>query len=251
MELQLIRHATVRLSYAGQTILVDPYFAPKHNREPLVGKSRNPMTDLPMSIDKILDGVDVVIISHLHFDHFDDVAQDKVPKSLKIICQPTDEEKIRSFGFTDVTPLPESMLWNGIKISRTVGQHGTGEWLKRMGAVMGFVLQADDEPSLYWSGDTILVDVIEETLSTFQPQVIVTHSSGSEFEDNAPIVMTAEHTIQICKLSPMAKVIATHMDTIDHGTVSRETLREKADSANVPYTQLLIPQDGETLTLSL
>ncbi|MGB7340861.1 MAG: MBL fold metallo-hydrolase [Phototrophicaceae bacterium] len=249
MDLQLVRHATLRLNYHGHQILIDPYFAPRHNRAPLVGKSKNPMTDLPMTIDDIINGTELVIVSHLHFDHFDPVAQEALPKNLKIICQPGDEAKIEDFGFTDVIPLTNEMTWNGIKLSRTVGQHGTGDWLERMGSVMGFVLQAPSEPRLYWSGDTIWIDDIAETLERYQPNVIVTHSSGSEFEDNQPIVMNAEHTIRVCQQMPESKVIATHMETIDHGTVSREGLRDAADAANIPLTQLLIPRDGETITL--
>lgn len=249
MQLHLIRHATLKLNYNGHCILVDPYFAPKHNREPLVGKSRNPMTDLPMPIDEILEGVELVVISHLHFDHFDAVAQEALPKDIKIICQTGDETKIAGFGFTDVTPLTRSLHWQGIDISATEGQHGTGDWLERMGSVMGFVLQASAEPTLYWAGDTIWIDAIAETIERYQPELVITHSSGSQFEDNAPIVMTAEHTMRVCEMMPTGKVIATHMDTIDHGSVSREDLRANANQANIPQAQLLIPQDNELLTL--
>ena len=44
-------------------------------------------------------------------------------------------------------------------------------------------------------------------------------------------------------------MIATHMEALDHATVSRQGLRRAADGAGIAATQLLIPADGETLHL--
>src|ERR687898_3492573 len=105
MRVQLIRNATLKMNYGGATILVDPYFAPRHSLPSFTGRSPNPMTELPVSTDAILDGVELVIVSHLHTDHFCSVAKEIVPKHLLLICRPGDEETIRKAGFQDVTPL--------------------------------------------------------------------------------------------------------------------------------------------------
>ncbi|MGJ3239217.1 MAG: MBL fold metallo-hydrolase [Anaerolineae bacterium] len=249
MQLQLIRNATLRLSYHNQTLLIDPFFAPKDAGDPLVGNARNPMVDLPLSIEDILHDVDLVIISHLHFDHFDPVAQAHLPKDLPILCQPGDEDKIREHGFSQVTPLTEAHSWQGITITRTAGEHGSGKWGERMGRVMGFVLQADDEPTLYWTGDTIWVDAVAERIQRHQPRVIVTHSCGAAFEAGSPIVMDAADTLRTCQTAPDATVIATHMEALDHATVDRATLRAAANDAGIPPERLRIPQDGDTLIL--
>lgn len=82
MKLQLLRNATLKLDYAGSMILIDPDFGPKHSRPSFTGRSPNPMTELPVATGDILAGVEIVIVSHLHADHFDKVAQDLVPKHL-------------------------------------------------------------------------------------------------------------------------------------------------------------------------
>ena len=46
---------------------------------------QNPMVDLPEPIEDIIAGVDTVIVSHLHADHFDEVAKERLPKDLPII----------------------------------------------------------------------------------------------------------------------------------------------------------------------
>src|SRR5688572_25599700 len=105
MQLQLIRSATLRLNYGGRLILIDPYLAGKHDYDPLVGKSRNPMVDLPCKAEDVLDQVEMVIVSHLHPDHFDQAAWERLPKSLPLYCQPGDEDFIRGKGFGDVRVL--------------------------------------------------------------------------------------------------------------------------------------------------
>src|SRR5262245_54438007 len=99
MKLQLFRNATLKLSYAGRTLLIHPYLAPRHSLPSFTGRSPNPMTELPANIADILKGVELVVVSHLHTDHFDSVAKQRVPKNLPLICQPGDETKIAEAGF--------------------------------------------------------------------------------------------------------------------------------------------------------
>jgi L-ascorbate metabolism protein UlaG (beta-lactamase superfamily) len=63
-------------------------------------------------------------------------------------------------------------------------------------------------------------------------------------------VMDAAEAVATCRLAPDATVIATHMDSLDHATVSRDELRRHATEQGVSPQQLLIPRDGETLQLT-
>ncbi len=153
MQLQLIRNATLRLTYAGRTLLIDPDLAAKHSRPSFTGLSLNPIVDLPLPPAEIVAGIDLLIVSHLHRDHFD--AVEPIPAQLPVLCQPGDEARIAERGFTQVTPLADTLDWNGIHLTRTVGQHGAGAVGHMMGAVAGFVFAAPGEPTIYWAGDTI------------------------------------------------------------------------------------------------
>jgi L-ascorbate metabolism protein UlaG (beta-lactamase superfamily) len=248
MQFQLIRNATLKLAYGGATILVDPYFAPKHSLPSFTGRSRNPMVELPDAVEDILDRVDLVIVSHLHTDHFDTVAKEILPKHLPLICQPGDEATISKAGFTDVTPLAGELAWRGIKIIRREGNHGTGAVLAKIGQAMGFTLEASGEPSVYWAGDTVLYPPVLATIEAFRPDVIVTHSCGALWDDTL-IVMDAEQTAATVEAAPWATVIATHMEALDHATVSRDALRAHAVSRGLPSSRLLVPDDGDVLTL--
>lgn len=248
MDLRLIRNATLRLDYAGHRLLVDPFLAPRHSRPSYTGRSPNPLVDLPDPPATVVAGAELTIVSHLHSDHFDPLAQQLLPRSTPIVCQPEDEATIRGLGFAAVTPLAADLAWRGITLSRVAGQHGSGPVLAEMGPTMGVVLRAPHEPTLYLSGDTILAPPVLAALDRFRPDVVVAHAAGARWGAGTLIVMDAAQTIALCRAAPAATIVAVHLDALDHGTVSRADLRAAARAAALPDHRLRIPADGETLS---
>lgn len=65
--IQEIRNATIKVTYADTTFLIDPMFAKKGFYEgfPDTHRSylRNPLVDLPIKPETILEGVDAVIVT--------------------------------------------------------------------------------------------------------------------------------------------------------------------------------------------
>ncbi len=247
MKIQQIRNATMRITYAERLFLTDPCLAPKHSVESWGNVSLNPVIDLPCEPAEVVAGLDMAGISHLHQDHFDATAEELLPKNLPLFCQPGDITKLERKGFQSVTPVQNSVQWRGITMTRTSGRHGTGVWEKQLGNVSGFIFQAENEPTVYWTGDTIWCDEVQQVIDNIQPDIILTHSSGAKLDDGDSIVMDARQTIAVCQAAPRAIVVATHMEAFDHGTVSRADLRALAREKKIPPSRLLIPADGETL----
>ncbi|SFE57085.1 L-ascorbate metabolism protein UlaG, beta-lactamase superfamily [Paenibacillus catalpae] len=248
MNIQLIRHATIWLEYAGVQFLVDPMLSEAGANPPISNSTndrRNPLVPLPIDKEKLLQP-DVILVTHLHADHWDTDAADALPKSKPLYCQPGDAASISAQQFSSVTEIEESISYQGITISRTSGQHGTGEIGKRMGQVSGFVLQAEGEPTLYIAGDTIWCDEVKHALDTFQPDVTVVNAGGAQFAVGDPITMNAEDVIQVCRYAPNSKVVAVHMDTINHCLVTREDLADALQIEGL-LGQVLIPADGESV----
>lgn len=250
MQLQLLRNALLKLAYGGRTFLIDPDLGPKHSRRSFTGRSQNPMVELPEPIETILAGIDQIIVSHLHADHFDETAKARLPKDLPLACQPGDEETIAAAGFESVTPLQNFLRLGSIVLNRHPAQHGTGAVVEKMGQVMGFSLEAPGEPVLYWCGDSVLYPPLLDAVAATKPDVIVTHSCGALWDDTL-IVMDAEQTLDLCEAAPGATVIATHMEALDHATISRAALRAAAEARGIGPDRLLIPADGETIELKL
>jgi L-ascorbate metabolism protein UlaG (beta-lactamase superfamily) len=248
MELHLLRNATMRITMAGQTILTDPVLSPRHGIESFAGNEKNPTVDLPVPVEEIINGVDMILVSHLHQDHFDASAKELLPKDTPLFCQPGDKDTIAEAGFSDIRQIDDSLRFDTITLKRTKGKHASSKkWNDLLGKVSGFVFSAPNEPTLYWAGDTVFNDEVKATIDSVHPDIILTHSCGAVLDDSGPIVMDDQQTIDVCKVAPNSKVIAIHMEALDHGTISRKMLRQFADSNGISETQLLIPDDGEKL----
>ena len=130
VKLTLIRSATLRIEYAGQTLLVDPQLDPAGAREAVPNTPnprRSPLGELPEPPEAVVAGLDAVLVTHLHRDHFDDTAKRLLDKHLPLFCQPHDTERLHADGFTDARPVHADAKLHDILIERTEGQHGTGE----------------------------------------------------------------------------------------------------------------------------
>lgn len=249
--LQLVRNATLIVEYAGQKILVDPMLSPKGTLASWGGIERNPTVELKLPVGEITKGLDLVMATHSHADHFDEAASKILDKSVQLINQPADSGFFKKKGFTNAEALDSSRVWNEISIHRVEAQHGTGEVLKMMGKTSGFVLQAKNQPTIYIVGDAIWTDEINKIIKRYKPDYIIVNSGGAVISgfEKTPILMDEDQTMALIKESGKAKVIAVHMNALDHCRTTRESLRQKAESLNIGVDKLIIPQDGEVVKL--
>lgn len=250
MQLRLIRNATMKITYAGHTLLTDPMLSPKAAFDGFAGIARNPTVDLPVSVEEILNEVEAIVVSHDHPDHIDPAAIAAIPNEMPILCQPGDVVKLGEHGFRNVTAIENSLSWKGLTLTRTGGNHGKGEILNRMGSVSGFVLQAEEEPTVYWVGDSIWCDTVKAAIETHRPDIIITHSGGATLPGYAPIIMDGEQTLTTSQAAPTAIMVAIHLEALDHCTVGRAELRHMAEEAGIPASRLMIPEDGEFIRLA-
>jgi len=249
MRIRLIRHATLIIEYAGHRILLDPMLSAAGAMAPIqdsLNPRNNPLVELPFRVEEILLGADAVFITHTHRDHFDDAAAIFLSKSLPIFVQPEDESKLCGLGFADVRVISQNAVWKGIAIHRTGGEHGTGEIGKAMSPVSGFVFTTPGEPVLYIAGDTIWCNIISNVLYEFRPQTIVLNAGGARFLTGDAITMTADDVVDVCQAAPQSRVIAVHMDAINHCLLTRANLRKHLRDIHV-NEQVAIPEDGEWL----
>ena len=173
MQIRLIRSATLTVELAGIRLLIDPWLAAKGAGKSYSGRGPSPLVDLPCPVEEILDGIDAVLVSHLHSDHFDEVAQTRLARSMPILCHARDRDAIKTMGFEDVRAIGDAIRIGDVAIRTTDGRHGPAEVLEDMGEVSGFLIQAESEPTLYWAGDTILCPPVEAVLTQECPDVVV------------------------------------------------------------------------------
>ncbi|KQK26138.1 MBL fold metallo-hydrolase [Chryseobacterium aquaticum] len=250
---QLVRNATLVIDYAGKKILVDPMLSPKGAIDSWAGIQKNPTVELTMPVEEIVKNIDLVIVTHTHEDHFDKPASSTLNKSVELIMQPADKEFFKKEGFINATVVEGQKVWNGITINRVEGKHGSGKVLEMMGKTSGFVLQAKNQPTVYIVGDTIWNEDIKKDIEKFKPDYIIVNSGGALMKDfsDTPIIMNEVQTMALIAASGKAKVIAVHMDALDHCFTTRAILKKKASELKIGQDKLIIPEDGEKLILSL
>ena len=213
-----------------------------------------PLIDMPVTAQEAVKGIDAVILTHTHLDHWDEAAQRLIPKDIPFFVQNAgDARTIREQGFTNVMVVGKNTPFGNVRISRTAGQHGPDALysvpaLAEFGGdAMGFVLQADGM-TLYFVGDTIWHPYVEVALKMYSPDIIVMNTGYAvlnAFEGS--LIMGKDDILRMYKAVPEAKIIAVHMDAVNHTMQSSEEVRDFVESNNL-QDRVYVPHEGETLT---
>jgi L-ascorbate metabolism protein UlaG (beta-lactamase superfamily) len=228
VKITLVRHATLVVELQDLRLLVDPMLDPAQARAAIANTAndqRNPLVELPFDP---VSRIDAALVTHLHQDHFDDTAAERLPRDVPVFCQPGDEVRLSEHGLL-AAAIEDRLHWRGLTIHRTGGFHG----LDALGPVSGFVLDG-----LYIVGDSVWHPEVRQAIERHAPRVAIVNSGGASFVDGPLITMGAADVAQVAQR--VETVIAVHMEAINHCALSRAELR-----AALPG--VLIPADGETV----
>lgn len=147
-----IGHATTLLELDGVRILTDPVL----HRRVLHLRRRAP---LEQSAAAPLAGVDGILVSHLHFDHFDVRTLRTFDHGVTVVVPRGGAvQLLQRRGFTDVRGVDEDTVVDigSLRVRAVHAQHPPGRPRLR-GPALGYVLRGS--MSIYFAGDT---DVFEE-----------------------------------------------------------------------------------------
>jgi len=252
VRLTLLRHATLRLEIGGHLLLVDPMLDAPGARAPVRGTPQerpNPLVPLPVSVREAVAGADAVLVTHPHVDHNDAAGVTAiVPLGLPVFCQPEDIPDLGQLGI-DLRPVPDGapVEWEGLTIHRTGGRHGREEAMIAANApVSGFVVAAEGEPTVYVAGDTVWCPEVAEAIAAHEPDLIVVNAGGARFLQGGTITMEAADVVAVAEAAPDARVVAVHLEAINHCLETRAELAAALAAAGLDG-RVAIPADGESL----
>jgi L-ascorbate metabolism protein UlaG (beta-lactamase superfamily) len=175
--LEFIGTATTLLRLGPFVVLTDPNFLHRGQRAYLgKGFSSRRRTE-PSLQPPELPGLDLVLLSHLHGDHFDRVARAGLGRDLPVVSTPAAARRLRRWGFDHAAGMAtwdSTTLTSGehrLTITAVPGQHAPGLARGILPPVMGSVLELSgpdrEQFRLYISGDTLaypwLASVVERT----------------------------------------------------------------------------------------
>ena len=257
MKITQVRNATIIVEYNNIKFLIDPWLGPK---EYMAGFEaginphiRQPRVELPFELEKIVD-VDAVILTHFHPDHFDKYAVNALKKNVKFFVQSqNDLEIIKSYRFENLEIITEKGIeYKNVKLYKTNCQHGKREIIKpiceNVGMpydAMGVVFKSNNEKTLYIAGDTIWCDEVSKAIKNFNPGIIAVNACAATVFNGERLIMNIDDVNQVIKNAPKTIIIASHMDTVSHLSVTRNDLKEFSNKNNID--NLLIPEDGEVI----
>ena len=156
-----IGHATTLIEMSGVRILTDPVF----RRRFRFLKRRTSLSPSSMLLDKI----DAIVLSHMHFDHMDYASLRMIPKETPIIAPRGAGKYLRRKVGHDVAEMSvgESVNIGGVEIHATPSQHTSGfywpMWFPK--TVLSYMLVG--EQTVHFIGDTALFDHMRELGETF------------------------------------------------------------------------------------
>jgi len=254
MRIQQIRNATIVVEYAEKKMLVDPMLSKKGALAPAPmpakdwNMKRNPLHELPVSVEEIVKDIDFVFLSHLHFDHWDKAASEALPKDIKVFVQDEkDKKKIEKLNFTNIEILTENSTFGEIKLSRTKAQHGKGFILRLAGFVCGLVLKHPSEKTLYLVADTVWFEGVQEAINKHEPDILVVNGGDNQFFFGGPVIMGKKDIYEVHKAVPSASIVVSHMEGVNHNTLSRAELKNFINQKKI-NDRVFVPDDGETYT---
>lgn len=227
-----IGNATTLLTVDGIALLTDPNFLHRGERAYLgYGLLSKRLHDPALTIDR-LPALDAVLLSHMHGDHWDRVAQNGLDRTLPVITTPHAAKRLRRRGFSHSVALDTWQHHTITKGATTVtvtalpGRHAPTPMDRFLPPVMGSMVEvsgaAGPARRLYISGDTLLIEELDEIPRRF-PDIDagVLHLGGTRlpFGRHLPfgltVTMDGRQGAGAAELLGLPKVIPVHFN--DYG----------------------------------
>jgi L-ascorbate metabolism protein UlaG (beta-lactamase superfamily) len=148
-----VGHATVLVEMDGVRLLTDPVL--RRRVGPLWRHGPTPDRGLT-------EGIDAVLISHLHHDHADVPSLRRLSRGVPVLAAPGAGDFLAQLGFGDVRELAPGDSGNigGVRVAATEANHPAGgRRFERASQAVGFELSG--RRRIYFAGDTDLFDGME------------------------------------------------------------------------------------------
>ena len=150
---------TVRLTYLGHSTVLIELNGVRMLTDPVLRSRVAHLERRAAPVDmRAAERPDVVLISHMHLDHFDPGSLRLVDRHAVLLVPPGAGKAAAKLGFSEVVELGAGKTFavNGAVVTATPAEHGTGRWPWSRHGAIGFTVDAGRRA--YFPGDTDLFD---------------------------------------------------------------------------------------------
>jgi L-ascorbate metabolism protein UlaG (beta-lactamase superfamily) len=262
MKLTHIGGPTAVLDLGGLRLLTDPAFdAPRDYQLP--GRVMTKLTG-PALQPEDLGPIDAVLLSHdQHKDNLDDAGRALLASIPVTLSTPEAAERIpgvRGLAPWESTQLPRPD-GGTLTVTALPAQHGPEGCEPVTGVVTGFLLSADDLPTVYVSGDNasiaVVADIAERTTTGTIPgvrarpidiAVLFAGAARTPLFDGQPLTLTSEAAAEAARLLAPATIVPVHTEGWAHFTEGPDHLAKTFTTEGLA-DRLRMPTHGVPLEL--
>lgn len=256
-----IGNATVLVRYAGFTILTDPTFIHMHEQVPLGYGLRTTRLTNPAIEIRDLPPLDLIVLSHFHGDHFDQVAERELDKSLPIMTTSAAAKQLRRRGFNNLYPLGR---WEArdaekgdvrLRITATPGRHGPPLSDLVMPEVMGSIWEFQSPPDgtlfrMYITGDTLVIDDLKDIPRRYPDiDLALLHLGGTRVL-GVMVTMDAKQGVEMVRIVNPKRAIPIHYSDYDVFTSPLSDFQREIEAAGF-QDRVHYLTHGETYTFNV
>jgi L-ascorbate metabolism protein UlaG (beta-lactamase superfamily) len=229
---------TAIVELAGGRFLTDPTFDAGGIDYPSAAYTLH-KTQSPAVEPSAIGRVDAVLLSHdHHFDNLDRAGRASLAAAGATYTTKAGAERLagNAKGLSPWESIEVSSPNGGsVRVTATPARHGPPGGDR--GPVIGFVLETStaDDPVVYFSGDTVWFDGVEEVGKRFEVDVAILNVGAAKVAVAGPhaLTFTAGDAVTLARAWPGALIVPLHFEGWTHFTEGRASLQSAFDEAGV------------------
>ncbi|MCY1138824.1 MBL fold metallo-hydrolase [Actinoplanes sp. Pm04-4] len=213
---------TVTFRYGGHTFLTDPTFDPP-GRYPI--GDRELTKTAPASGHA--DAADVVLLSHdQHPDNLDHAGREFAAKAPLVLTTVAAASRLGApaRGLANW----ESVTLADVTVTGVPAQHGPDGVEHLTGPVTGFVVEGQNLPTVYVSGDNASLDVVREIAARFPAidvAILFGGAARTPLVGDANLTLSAADMAEATRILDASTVVPAHVDSWAHFTEGIDDVR--------------------------
>ncbi len=223
-----VGNATALITLGPFTVLTDPNFLHQGERAYLGhGLTSKRLTEPALDVRDLPD-VDLVVLSHMHGDHWDRVARRHLDRATPIATTPHAAKRLqvrdrfrRAVGLCTWESDTHFKSGRTLTVTAMPGRHAPGVAQRLLPPVMGSLLELADADGgvtvrLYITGDTLLFDGVREIARRF-PDIdsCVLHLGGTTLPGGLMVTMDGRQGADLVEIVQPRQAVPVHYD--DYG----------------------------------
>lgn len=255
-KIYFIGNATTLITFGGFTVLTDPAFMHKGSHVDLGHGIWARREVEPACQVADLPPLDLIILSHYHGDHFDDIAARDLERELPVVSTADAVGQLRRLGYRRGYPLD---TWHSQQVEKgqaalTVtampAKHATSDAVAALlmpvnGHMLDFSRDGQLLYRMYITGDTMLIDELKDIPDRY-PEIDLglIHAGGTTLFLSI-VTMTGEQAVQAAEITKPRAVIPIHYNDFSVFMSGLEDFKNAAAKSQVA-TEFHYLAHGET-----